>query len=953
MNWRNRVKWGLALAAAALLQVARALEASLGRLHAPHAEGAGYRLLTNAAEVNGAFRTWSDGATQLSAFRPLGPEAIIRLHVVADSLFVVCLIAALVAGRDRSPTRWSASFRNLLKQPWGKLALAGAVLDLLGNGGEAWIANASSCCRSTVARPIGWLWLAERAVVAVALIALLVTEKKKIADAARAVWNAPAVLRLLLVLDVGFVAVLSVGAIGSQTEDVVQRWLEGDWIHGVLALAGYVVFVAAVWSEARVKTSTAPAPAAKLLVVGGLLLAAGAVVFTSGVAGRGAGLLVLGAIVVLIGLGQLALNGEPQQSSDKAPPALRAAVAAIPAFAIGLLLVRTGTNHLVVRDRGGLLLLLGAIALALGAVAWKICGREATAAQGRLWFFLGLACVVTTLTIAVAGPFSDDTGSLAVLLFALADLTAVAVLVRALFPSSATPVVFRAVGFDRTPAVTLLVVWVAVASAVNGAGNGSFTANRITYYDVRTTARQSVPIGAAPKVDPRNCLRRTKGVTATDYVRDQFCTWVAEQPGGETTPLVMVIASGGGVRAAGWTAKVIDCLFFRDEPVHCSGADAGRPDRWPTLFAANGASGGSVGIASALAERLTSVARIPDPGWFRAQQRQDTLTPLLGHAVLRDSFLGLFGLFPGMDRSAALEDAWSRRWADQPAAYCLDDGRPAEAAPLIGSLGFVTLRDRCARAVPLLLFNGTDTNTGRRVNIAPMDLDDSDRTDRSTPPDLIDYLGAAQDLPLFSAAFLSARFPFVTDSGRLPSCRTPGDAFARACPLDEPVQDRVLNVVDGGYVEDSGSAQVLELWQQILPLVEAYNDAVVDDASRPSSPVRPVLVEIENGELASDARPPVASTAGEILQPLTALLHVSATARSGTRDAATAGFAECGVAAPTQALHIRFSMYEHPGRTLPLGWTLARDSLDSLDRQFAIGENKDAAACFAAAVPAR
>lgn len=936
---RTRSAWAFGLSAAALLQFSLALEDSLARLHAPLLkDSAGYRQLADGGQVENAWKIWKEGEAALAAFEPASPTWMIGWHVATETVGVLFLLAALAAAlrlpggvtvKQRVLTLWGTWWS------WSRWLVFTAGLDLLGNATEVWILL-SPGTRRTAASFGGVLWWGVRIGLGVTLLLLIVQKKDAIRRVFSAIFRAPAVLRVLLGLDLALVAILYSGAIGSQTEDIVQRWGDGE---GLIALAAYLTFAVVVWTGRwLLPVGTDHKPLA-LLGVGAVLTAAGLAVFLWEEAGRGAGLLVLGVIVVLIGVAEwLAPPSEHVDTVQK--PQVRAWVAAIPALAIGLLLVRTAANEAVVGDQPWLLLPAG-VALGLAAVAWHLCGCESKPLCWPRSYYLLQAGAVAATAYALAD--SGEGGSFAVLLFALAALAALALAVRAIFLSERTPRAFSAFGFTRAPAVTVVVAWIAIASAVNGASNDRPGADRITYYDARTTQRDRSAIGERVPVDSASCEARVRDVAVPTWLREDFCRWVTartrEREGSSTIPLVLVTASGGGVRAAAWTEKVLDCLFLRDDPVNCTDG-AQRIDRFPLLYAANGASGGSVGIASTVVERLVHDGRVPPGGpWWREHQHEDTLTPLIGRALVFDTFLGMFGIFRGEDRATALENSWQERWSDAYPKYCLGEGTGG-AAPKVIDLGFTSLRGRCARPLPLMLFNGTDVKSGRRVNLAPVNADTSPPGSALGPIDLIHYLGGDQDLPLFTAAFLSARFPLVTPSGRLPSCRVPNEAHDRKCPKTSAGSD-VVNVVDGGYAENDGAAQVAELWPSLQLLVEAYNRAA-------GVPVRLVLVQIENGEQSSARRMPQASTIGEIFRPVGAILNVGARGRSGAIDALTVGLETClkGADPPPGPVHVRFSMYEHPGRTLPLGWTLSEHSLNSIEQQFRVELNQDAATCF-------
>src|SRR5258706_8204878 len=102
-----------------------------------------------------------------------------------------------------------------------------------------------------------------------------------------------------------------------------------------------------------------------------------------------------------------------------------------------------------------------------------------------------------------------------------------------------------------------------------------------------------------------------------------------------------------------------------------------------------------------------------------------------------------------------------------------------------------------------MLFNGTNVSDGRRVDVAPFDINKHFETDGSTIAyDLADYV-CGHDVQLFTAAFMSARFPLISSSGRV----------ADHCGTKD-----AINVVDGGYGENTGTAQIAEIWDQLSPI---------------------------------------------------------------------------------------------------------------------------------------
>jgi hypothetical protein len=264
-------------------------------------------------------------------------------------------------------------------------------------------------------------------------------------------------------------------------------------------------------------------------------------------------------------------------------------------------------------------------------------------------------------------------------------------------------------------------------------------------------------------------------------------------------------------------------------------------------------------------------------------------------------------------------------------------------------VGFLSLDAGCRNLVPLLLFNGTHGD-GARVNVSPLDGDE-DSGGRTAPPsqpvltpdshDLLDVLCPGQDVPLFTAAFLSARFPFVTPAGHLPHA---------PCT---PASHETLDIVDGGYHDNSGASQVGEVWAALAPMVAHVNRAGTGPI------VRPVLIEVDTGEgnVPMDGLdPPGAQAArgsggivlGQVLRPLATALSNQPTDAAAALRTSVAAFA--GGAGVTGQV-VTFRLGEHPGRRLPLGWVLDDESARDIRRQLDLCVNQQAARVLAVTPP--
>jgi hypothetical protein len=961
-------------------QFTRAVDENLLRLHAPGSENAAYARIGN-QHVEEAFQIWARGARYLEDFRPRAASTLIDYHVIADSVFVIAAIVTLAAlidlpaepgasWRDRITSR----FAGLLSRPYGALFVAAGVLGLLANGTGLWLAHCPTC-RVTLATGVHWLSLVSRLAFAIGVLLFVAGYRARITRFAGYVFWCTAALRITLVFAAFFVVALYGGRIGVQSEDLVERWFAGDPLQGLWALLAYMMFVFVVasskWSEAR----TRPHQPQRLIVAGLLAVVAGLVVWRSDWFGKGSGLFVL----ALITLALAALEGALYDllpttglANDRDGRGVRIVVAAIPGVAIALLLTRVAANHFSVTQVLTPIEYLGVGLIVFplaGIAAWWIArALDSQMSSTTTQFFVAVSVGAGAVAIMVfANAFSDVFGAFAALLTLLAAIAGVAFAIRAWIHSTHVPRTFGWVGFRRTPALTVLIVWLVATGMVNGASNPRSNTDRITFEDVRVLHR------AFPGDELQSssaCHSRIDEVPSDPSVRDALCEWVhsaSANHSGPTLPLVLVTASGGGVRAAAWTEQVLGCFFFRSTAETCEGTPSASSDRWPLLFAANGASGGSVGIASTVAERLANAGAVPEDSkqpWYWQQLGRDTLSPVLGSAILHDGALGAFGIFTGKDRSAVLADEWGHPWDDTKAHYC---DEPA-AADDIGQLGFITLARRCGKPLPRMLFNATDVNTGRRVNVAAIDYDrtiqgkdtpnaDDDKSKQQTDVfDLVDYLDKCQDVSLFTAAFLSARFPLISSDGRVPTSRgeQPGVATCKMPRRPRVDVNRVLNLVDGGYAENSGSAQIGELWAQLSPLISAYN---ADNRGRH---IRPVLVEIENGERSIEQSPATATGVGEFFRPIQAITNARLGGGGSPLDSFASDFLSCKKVAnavehapdpntpepDSLPVHVHLVMYEHPGQLLPLGWTLSEHSLRDIRNQYFLADNHDEETCF-------
>ncbi|HEY6112054.1 MAG TPA: hypothetical protein VIV62_06030 [Chthoniobacterales bacterium] len=397
-----------------------------------------------------------------------------------------------------------------------------------------------------------------------------------------------------------------------------------------------------------------------------------------------------------------------------------------------------------------------------------------------IWIMAAISTLLTLLFVFAPLPAAARIGTGGVLMFAAASWV---------FWGSA--LVYLG-GHGRLPILTLLLLWIAVCSLTND------------NHDVR--------------VAPRDPFQRLTLSQALDKWHEN----VAKYP--PPHPLFIVAAEGGGIRAAYWTAAVLGTI--QDE----------RPTFAEHVFAISGVSGGSVGatVFDAL------VAEGPGHGRYaeRAEEMlgRDFLSPAIA-AMLYPDFLQRFWPCPVsyLDRGRWLEKSWENAWHETIAKI---DKTNSErfAQP------FFDLWATSPNYVPVLCLNGTSVETGNRIVVSNilvdgkefLDVDDATRKilPLDSQEDEAKRSAPAIDMPLSTAAHLSARFTYVSPAGRF----TPDGT----------------HVVDGGYFENSGTTTALDILRQVT--------SEIADPKRNLSDVVPKIIVISNNPVAAFAQPEAESS---------------------------------------------------------------------------------------------
>jgi hypothetical protein len=292
---------------------------------------------------------------------------------------------------------------------------------------------------------------------------------------------------------------------------------------------------------------------------------------------------------------------------------------------------------------------------------------------------------------------------------------------------------------------------------------------------------------------------------AEDSLRAYIYKWLESRRGeisrqdslGKDYPVFFVNAHGGGIKAAAWTTMVVGRLNFL---MRQDTASAAVPDFEHYVFSYSGASGGTIGLSLLTGARITYANNprenhiFSDTATLGTVFRHDYLTDDLVGILGRDAWMGTTGLNLYADRAKVTEEAWERYTARFGISY---------AAPLGCSWQNPKME------VPLFVSNTYDINDGVKGILAPVKLRASD-----FPGALLiqGLLKPEEDIHLSSAAFLSARFPYVSPTGKF---------------------NEQHHFTDGGTIENSGA----ETSQQLIAVFRSVVNSLTTPKGQPGDKV--------------------------------------------------------------------------------------------------------------------
>lgn len=519
--------------------------------------------------------------------------------------------------------------------------------------------------------------------------------------------------------------------------------------------------------------------------------------------------------------------------------------------------------------------------------------------------------------------------------------------------------IFRLLQFNRTPALTVLALMLVIPTLQGG--------------DPRLHAIQTVSRTENSK----------SSLSVRTHLSEQFKSWLESSASCDrpiedrqdmmVRPMLLTAAEGGGIRAAKWTVDVI-------ESIGASGSCGPL-----ATFLSSGISGGSVGLA------LTHVyATKPDEPKDRGKlsKAQEAVRAIAGPESLAAAVAGMFGgdiiasatgiKIPSTpdgiqggwawrDRAALMESAWQTRASSLHDTFTTEVKGPAGSLVLnstaagLGCRVMVSQQHLLPRAAGEVKESPPSEANEKHVNFQLPNCRSRDQI--AATVDLFDaYPGACvADMSWATSAMLSARFPYVTPAGRVPS----PDLLNCSGGKDDDLQ-----LIDGGYAEGSGLGTIADVAPLLSEMILAHNNRVLaqaganngdlptsSDSPAPRSIIVPVVLFIRNSP-GSDVTAPVNNLTSEYVVPMAGLgagklqIEAGAWLQRIAMDLNAcppyfAAAAPVGTAAEHEdlcKLAVGQINAEVPGRVAvaapntvpgispPLGWTLSQYSQKELDR---------------------
>jgi len=341
-------------------------------------------------------------------------------------------------------------------------------------------------------------------------------------------------------------------------------------------------------------------------------------------------------------------------------------------------------------------------------------------------------------------------------------------------------------------------------------------------------------------------------------------------------PVVFICAEGGALRTGAYTSLFLASLSAKLEKEH-------HFDFKKSIFAMSGVSGGAVGLGlyNALTfESSNKVSSAESVQMSKSFFLRDSLSPIIGKMLFGD-FLNLFlpwhvDLF---DRSIALEKNWEKSYQS------LINGKQEN----VFSRSFV--RKKTKSDQPLFIINTTEVESGLQCwisNLAPDSLLFNNQRDLLAQ--------RVNNIKYSTAINFSTRFPL----------------FSPAAKIGGTNKQPRLHYLDGGYVENTGSASMLE----ILELLKSKSPYF--------SQITPIVITLLFSE--EDKTSPDIRFGNEFSEVLNAVTHTrlgnSKISRIKIKQFLKENATGFAIDAPLTAAE----------KNAPMNWVLSAQSLNNINR---------------------
>ncbi|MEU3921464.1 hypothetical protein [Streptomyces sp. NPDC029004] len=479
---------------------------------------------------------------------------------------------------------------------------------------------------------------------------------------------------------------------------------------------------------------------------------------------------------------------------------------------------------------------------------------------------------------------------------------------------------------------------------------------------------QSGTYHAVRLLKPEPNANQVRAFDAQSYFNDwskhaSDCLDADGVPKSAAIPMLFVAAAGGGIRAAYWTGSGMDRIT-QSSPCAPS-----------FVFGTSGVSGGSLGLAAhTISQQETAPGEDSGQEVVAALADEEALSADVAAAIYRDGLHAFHGMNRMLgktigDRASVFEQSWESH-SPLERDFLTATGRKS---------GSETWR-------PMLLLNGTDVSSGCRVAISPQwttgkpgenetltcqkpEVSAAQANGAGTQFETASIDAAAyndsahcrhsqdQSLRLSTAVHLSARFVYVSPSGTMYRCtnahKDDKNDDRKADKKYKKDDTDFISSIDGGYLENSGMAALLELWSALEPAVAAYNkQASADNQSAGGENTKryvvPLIALLDN-HYSTRAPDPEIEPENELTAPLVGRRAPKSAVRSATLEqAALVRFsgpvpgldAKATVHAdskPDLAVRsFRVAPSKNPNIAAPLGWVLSTMSMESLDDQMGV-----------------